>query len=58
MKTKNIKRKKYLTGGKVNTYVEDPTTEMAKNAIMLAQAQQEASLNPLVQGLNITAGLA
>ena len=57
MKTKNIKRKKYLTGGKVNTYVEDPTTEIAKNAIMLAQAQQEASSNPLVQGLNITAGL-
>lgn len=58
MKTKNIKRKKYLTGGKVNTYVEDPTTEMAKNAIMLAQAQQEASSSPLVQGLNVVSGLA
>ncbi len=59
MKQKNNNKKinKYLVGGKVNTYIEDPSDMLAKNDIMMAQAQLEAETNPLVQGLNILASL-
>ena len=59
MKQKNNNKKinKYLVGGKVNTYIEDPSDMLAKNDIMMAQAQLQAETNPLVQGLNILASL-
>ena len=56
-KSSNKKINKYLVGGKVNTYIEDPSDMLAENDIMMAQAQLEAETNPLVQGLNILASL-
>lgn len=57
MKKDNKKPKKYLTGSKINTYVEDPSTAMAKNQIMLAQAAYEAATDPLVTGLGAASAL-
>lgn len=57
MKKDNKKPKKYLTGSKINTYVEDPSTAMAKNQIMFAQAAYEAATDPLVTGLGAASAL-
>lgn len=57
MKKCNNKIRKFTTGGKINTYVENPSTELTKNDIMMAQAAYEASQDPLVIGLNIASAL-
>lgn len=57
MKKYNNKIRKFTTGGKINTYVENPSTELTKNDIMMAQAAYEASQDPLVVGLNIASAL-
>ena len=54
-KSSNKKTKKYTVGGKVNTYIEDPSDMLAENDIMLAQAALEASNDPLVKGLELFA---
>lgn len=56
-KTNNKKKMKYTVGGKVNTYVENPSDMLAENDIMMAQAQLAAETDPLVQGLNILSSI-
>ena len=60
-KTTPVKRKKYTVGGKVNSYVKDPSDMLAENQIMIAQAQLEAATDPFLQslqGLSAVLGMA
>ena len=60
-KTTPVKRKKYTVGGKVNSYVQDPSDMLAENQIMIAQAQLEAATDPFLQslkGLSAVLGMA
>ena len=60
-KTTPVKRKKYTVGGKVNSYVKDPSDMLAENQIMIAKAQLEAATDPFLQslkGLSAVLGMA
>ncbi|MDB4285889.1 hypothetical protein N9933_01145 [bacterium] len=48
-----MKRRKYSTGTSVKNYIEDPTTELYKNAINIQKAQVEGSMDPLASGLDV-----
>lgn len=47
-----MKRKSYLTGSKVFSYKDDPSTELAQNQINLAKAKYEAETNPFLLGMS------
>lgn len=48
---------KYTTGGKINNYIEDPSTALSEYDRTLAEADLESSTDPFVQGLNILSSL-
>jgi len=48
---------KYTTGGKINNYIEEPSTVLSEYDRTLAEADLESSTDPFVQGLNILSSL-
>ena len=57
MKKCKNKLPKYAGGTSIVNYLEDPTEVLAKNKINIAKAEFEAETNPLIQGLNMLAGI-
>ena len=59
---RKVVRKKYKLGtnkgGLVRNYIQDPSTAMANNQIMQAQADYASMSNPLTQGMDILGGAA
>lgn len=48
---------KYTTGGKINNYIEDPSTALSEYDRTLAEADLGSSTDPFVQGLNILSSI-
>lgn len=55
--TKTKGRPKYAGGTSIVNYIKDPSEELAKNDIHLAQAKYEATTNPWIQGMKLAGNI-